>query len=330
MSSEPGKKNARSKAKRTENKEKKESSIQENIHWSLGFPNAKDAQEIMQEKAKHQAKLLELHEEVRNSFFNDGVSHQSQVILRRIVQNPAVPQKYEFFNLLDALNTAHQEMLMNELELAVWEIYLEKFVWKDKETPLLLLLMLSAFAVKSYFNEDVSTYQAYLSVKYPGFLEAYEKWYNVYKNDMNISPIELNDKFRDLNKFVTTPGDTKVVDYNYYVDEILQNSASYTVKSKDSLQRLTNDQEIMDIYSAYIKREPIIINNQQILDTEMLAPTLSKLDSVLSGIETEGLNNFESNKASGVPIIASNMVLERIDSICTEILLSQENSHNKS
>lgn len=183
--------------------------------------------------------------------------------------------------------------------------------------------MISAFAVKSYFNEDVSPYQAYLASKYPEFSENYALWYEKHKNQLGVSPIELNEKFKDLNKLTSIQGQPKVVDYNYYVDEILQNSASYSVKSKDFFKKLTSDPEIMNIYSAYKNREPIMINEHNI-DADIQAPTLAKLDSVMSQIENQGLVSSLETKKPVYPIITNSMLLQRIDSICTEFLENQD------
>lgn len=104
--------------KRKEEKPKL-NSFQETIHWSLGFPNARDSQEIMQERAKIQSKQLEQYEEMKSNFIQEEVSQQSQVLLRRMANNQFVASKYNYLQMLEILNYVYQELLLNELELTV-------------------------------------------------------------------------------------------------------------------------------------------------------------------------------------------------------------------
>jgi len=62
---------------------------------------------------------------------------------------------------------------------------------------------------------------------------------------MNINAKDINNKFKELSKLVGVPGDEKIHDYNYYVDEILQISPPYTQDVKDeSLLPVKKSEEI--------------------------------------------------------------------------------------
>jgi hypothetical protein len=117
-------------------------------------------------------------------------------------------------------------LLLNELEIVVWAIYLEKYVWPNAtEQNFSELLLYSAFAAKTYMNEDIQVFQQFIvRQKISNFNKVYNDWLGTYRQKMGIPPKELNKKFIYLSKSLQVDESSTVTDYNYYVDEILHTS----------------------------------------------------------------------------------------------------------
>jgi len=70
-----------------------------------------------------------------------------------------VPAEIRRLPLLRSLCDTAKDLLLNELEIVVWAIYLEKYVWPAaKEEDLSEMLLYSAFAAKTYMNEDIQAF----------------------------------------------------------------------------------------------------------------------------------------------------------------------------
>jgi hypothetical protein len=89
---------------------------------------------------------------------------------------------------------------VNELEMAVWTLYLNHVGWFDPSMQPLESLAMSAFAAKSRFCGDRSDMLLpYLNVQWKGFSDRYNRWlmYNGVAK-VAIPPLELNRVFNLL------------------------------------------------------------------------------------------------------------------------------------
>ena len=260
------------------------------------------------EKSKYHNRMIENYQEQLDNFSRDGISQQSQHLIRKIIHSPLVPESSRMQPLLMIFNEIMQELMMNELEIVVLSIYLEKFVWQDENTPLATLLRFSGYGVKLYLCEELNPINAYLSNKYPGFMEDFTLWQERFKPFMGVNPKDLNDKYKELSKSVSAPSDSKIMDYNYYVDEILQITPNLMYE-KHPLEELTKDPEIMSVYAAFKAQGTVRMNTGE----EIPTPLLEKLDSVLSGVhdvETPMVGQHS----------ASTNVVKKIESLCDAFL----------
>ncbi|CAG9327478.1 unnamed protein product [Blepharisma stoltei] len=195
--------------------------------------NPTTKQEKAIEKPKHQSDLLEVYNNLRASFLNTGVSQQSQLLIRRISSNLSSSGEISSQLLFRILNEVLQELTLNELEVVSWAIALDRYNWKENTMPIQNLLLNVAFAVKNQLNEDIAPYKAYLSSKSADYMDEYSSWAETIKPLMSINAKDINNKFKELGKLVGVPGDSKIQDYNYYVDEILQISQPAIQDVKD-------------------------------------------------------------------------------------------------
>ncbi|OMJ82453.1 hypothetical protein SteCoe_16862 [Stentor coeruleus] len=305
MSEEPKKRSKRGRpAKNPEKKQK----VRSNSISSSGMPEI----DYKQDKSKYHNRLLENYDEQYTNFLRDGISQQSQHLIRKIIHSPFVPESAKSQPLLMIFNSITTELMMNELEIVVLSIYLEKFVWQDESISLMTLLKYAAYAVKLYLCEEMSHINAHLSNTQPGFIEDFNLWQDKHKVYMSVNPKDLNDKFKELSKAVSLPGDTKIMDYNYYVDEILQITPNL-LGEKHPIEELTKDPEIMSLYAAYKNNNKIVTKDSD----ETHLPVLEKLDSVLSGLH-------EPEKPVGGIHTASSTILKKIESLCEAYLSNND------
>lgn len=180
------------------------------------------------DKTNVTTRLLLKYDTAQAMYTHEGMSQICILIIRRLISEADLPSPRNKECILKLLTDAARELLMNELELVAWAVYLEKFVWKDMSLSLETLLVYSAFAVKSYMIDDIAMYQTHLSRRFPNFTTKYNEWITKNRTRMGIPARDLNIKYRRLTKPLTSKDDLKLIDYNTYVDEILQISPPYT------------------------------------------------------------------------------------------------------
>lgn len=190
-------------------------------------------------------------------------------------------------------------MMFNELEIVVWGLYLDKFLWKGPVEHLEYMLYVTAYAVKTYLNdlEEALIFQEYLGDKLPGFNRVYNNWVHNARCALGILPHELNEKFRKLHRPVLTQGDWKV-NYNYYVDEILESAPLYQAEKKAKLDESGLSRQVSHIDSAAAEgtgeenaeKEPsLALNMFRTEGTARDPPFLSRMNSAF---KLEELGSF--------------------------------------
>lgn len=199
----------------------------ETISRAMSLGDPKPLEEPTVDNSKSSSKLLQKYEVALALYLQDGMSQLSMLVLRRLISEAEVPPPRNKDSLLSILTDAARELQLNEFELVAWAIYLEKFVWNDLGEELETLVLYSAFAVKSYMNIDIAMYQAQLNRHVSNFTLRYNEWISRLRSRMCIQARELNTKFKRLTKPLTVNDNVKVIDYNIYVDEILQISPPY-------------------------------------------------------------------------------------------------------
>jgi hypothetical protein len=167
-------------------------------------------------------------ETLQNNYISSGMSHQSQLFLRRIVSS--APNGGQ--SLLEKLNDTCKQVLLNELEIVLWSFHLEKYVWYDDSSPQNDLLLISAFAAKQFLNSDTSAILANLQTLMPDFEKRFKQWakdkpQSVSHRDMNIRYYELSIPIRNFE-------DSSIVDYNQYVTQLLDTNHSHKREEKES------------------------------------------------------------------------------------------------
>lgn len=268
---------------------------------AIGLGESKPSSEIAAEKSKNASKLQVKYEHSLALYMHEGMSQASMLVLRRLISEADIPSPRNKECLMKLLTDASKELLLNELELVAWAIYMEKFVWKDLSLSLETLLLYSAFAVKSYMNDEVAMFQTHLNNRFINFTSQYNQWITKIRSRMGIPARELNTKYRKLTKPLTSMDDIKVIDYNIYVDDILQVSPPYTAlhdRAFIEMQRpeLQKQQpEVDDHFYTPGILQPILHKQDSVEDNDaidltrqwsnmgtMMPPSFERYDSALS------------------------------------------------
>ena len=165
---------------------------------------------------------LESHyEKLQEKYLKEGLSQETQLLLRRISISTCVPNDLKQSPLLRILSEICKDLLMSELEITLWALMIEKAGLVETTFQISMHLLYSAYTAKVYLNEDTKVIDHYLCSKYSDFVSKYRSWLETYQSKFSIDPKELNSKFFVLSKPPAVQ-ESQLINYNYYVDDILQ------------------------------------------------------------------------------------------------------------
>lgn len=167
------------------------------------------------------------YEQLQNAYIDRNPTQQALLYLKRVASDGVIPMEFKRYPLLRLLSEIAKDLLMNELEVVGWSVYLDRFVWGSDPANLHQLLQFSGLAVKCYFDSDVDIITAHIKRKNHRLYDQFEAWKSLNEGSMKILPKEMNSKFRKLNAFPDPADLAALLDYNYIVDEILQLSPPY-------------------------------------------------------------------------------------------------------
>lgn len=286
------------------------STCSEIVKWVI---DEQDTALQTQEKARSKERHIELYRELYEEFSSHGISQQTQVLLRKLASSHSLPDNINSKALLRLLTRNTKELMLNELEVVVWALYLDNLQWNCSDESLEELLLYSAFASKQYLNSDVDYIASYINQKRPQFAEHYEVWSSARKDAFNVKPKVLNKRFRELNKPIPLKENTDNLDYNIYVDEILFAPGKQSRPCPSSV--LYEDEEIISLYKSYKASSRLVLSSSQ--DEEALQTALERLDSIIS--QLPDAEDIVSQAKEGVVHVGPE-VIKRVNSLCSEFL----------
>ncbi|OMJ69104.1 hypothetical protein SteCoe_33273 [Stentor coeruleus] len=202
---------------------------------------------------------------MRTKYLSQGLTQNCLMIGRRISVHPGIPDKLKSINLLERVLAVISEFIMNDLEAVLFAQYLESFAWNDKDFSIDTLLSLTALSVKNSLSEKFSVFHEHLFQSLPSFSSSYKRFLRKYSKNFSFDIKTLNSKLSAYTsqEFYSSPN--KIVDYNFYVDEILKSSLAYNIdiepkndkKNKSNMKNLSKK----DKKNIKDKEKPV---NQQI------------------------------------------------------------------
>lgn len=230
-----------------------------------------------EETMKQTTGYFHIYKELTNHY---SLTQTRELYILRIANDPKIPLQLKSLPLLKLVRQTVEEMMMNDIEIVMWAIYLERFVWKEFSVYLKILMYITSFAIKSYLGCSLEHYQAYLSFKFSNFTICFTKWLEKSKYKLSMAPKDLNKKFIYLSSRIKSH-EISLVNYNYTVDEILDMAPPYQHEGSQKI-----DSQPSSLHSSYFEpTSPCLTYNieaQEVQSDEEInnGPLLARLDSV--------------------------------------------------
>ncbi|OMJ91554.1 hypothetical protein SteCoe_5931 [Stentor coeruleus] len=162
--------------------------------------------------------LIENYQKMHSQYI---FTNRCEIIIKRILAFAHLSRDFKHYPLEKILCDISNEMMLSEIELTVFSIYLNRFIWPESPNNIFLMFYVLAMGSKNFFLSDLECISLYLNAKIPSFFGFYNAWMFKNSNNLAVSLKELNRNYEILTK---VPFDTKFLEYNLYVDSILENS----------------------------------------------------------------------------------------------------------
>ena len=186
---------------------------------ALAYPAYVHLPSIISSDLKARRNALASYKDLKKQFQERGVSYNRQLYLRNLAGRLKLEARFE--DLYKGLNSIANDLLMEELEVALWGWYLDQLKTSELGVEETKALWMLAFAAKQYFNTDTRVLESVCSTHVPGFPKSYEDWKARVALVTDISLAELNVMLAALAKPRTSPARSQGRDYNAAVEELL-------------------------------------------------------------------------------------------------------------
>jgi hypothetical protein len=202
-----------------------------------------------------------------SQFFSFGPSQTAVRMIVNIVNNEKIPPELLNLQLQQIALQIMQETALNELQITIWSIFIENFVWNEKQKPIRTVLIYAALRAKEYLGEKVEFFIIKYSEKDTYFRIHYQRW--IADKLFEVSLKDLNIQYQKLSK-----GKGIKVNYSFVVDDILLHYQPYNRPVLAPIQEaeaLTETHE-NEIFPANLM--PLDSETPDILDYSELIPPL--------------------------------------------------------
>lgn len=237
---------------------------------------------VQEESLKLTTKHFNLYKEQLSHF---SQSQTQNLLILRIATSSNIPLHFFTLPLHRLLTQASSEMMMNDIEIVLWSIYLDRFVWKEGVGHTKLLMYITAFAVKSYMSSQLEPFSAYLTFKFAHFSAYFNKWLQNSRSRLAASPRELNKKFVYLCRRIQND-EVKLINCNFIVDDILEMAPPYSQEKNKKIESQSSS-----LQSSFIDKtlpcsgiaiQDIEGKDVQSEDECLPPPVIVRLDSVFA------------------------------------------------
>lgn len=168
----------------------------------------------------NQPKPCQSNEKIYES---DDVSQNSYRLIDCALLTAKIDSSFKCTEFRNLMQQTLRELSLSEVETIVWLILLDEIGWKNYNYPIKMALLFTAFTSKfklcSSTMDDIDRFKG----KFPNIQKEYAVWQSGIPKLQEISVISINKKFNEL----SLPLNTDLVNYNYYVDDVLQLSLNY-------------------------------------------------------------------------------------------------------
>lgn len=233
----------------------------------------------------------------KQNLSNFSLSQNQNLFILRLSTSPSIPMQFFSMPIYKLLHHTASEMMMNEIEMVLWSIYLDRYVWKELGNHLKLMLYITAFAVKSYMGCEIEPFLVYLGFKFNHFLEYFNKWLVNSKPKLATSPKEINKKFNFLGKRMRS-NEIRLLNVNFVVDSIIEMAPAYSLdkqgmgKSQDlDLKKLERDQIALGSNMKADEMEDDRVQSEEAMHPPVLMVRMDSIFATPSNIQEVHDNN---------------------------------------
>ena len=158
---------------------------------------------------------LKYYDDCCDNFYKDGVNHTRQALLKSASQEWQMHLSLSFNETYKILNIVANTLMLNELEIVYWSLYLKM---KGEGVKPSLYAYFTGFLAKMNLNSDVKLFEICMNSIIPNFRVHFNNWQLVSDFSSDISSKDLNIRYKQLND-VYSKG---IKDYEAMVQQLMQ------------------------------------------------------------------------------------------------------------
>ena len=177
-----------------------------------------------------------LYKTLQNNYIKNNLNINIISMITKLINTSNTISKTLKSNypLNDLLIEIVKELLLTDLEIVYFSLYLDIYGWENKYFDLKDNLILTALSVKKYLNEDIDIIETHLTENYENIKEKFANWILSQKDKKKIviTPRMVNERNNILKKTFNCYCRNNYIDYDNAVDKILHLSLSYNEINK--------------------------------------------------------------------------------------------------
>ena len=177
-----------------------------------------------------------LYKSLQNNYIKNNLNINIISMITKLINTSNTISKTLKSNypLNDLLIEIVKELMLTDLEIVYFSLYLDIYGWENKYFDLKDNLILTALSVKKYLNEDIDIIETHLTENYENIKEKFANWILSQKDKKKIviTPRMVNERNNILKKTFNCYCRNNYIDYDNAVDKILHLSLSYNEISK--------------------------------------------------------------------------------------------------
>lgn len=150
------------------------------------------------------------------------LTYRGYLLLLRIAEAGGLILNISKSIILEELTCIYKEMSLNELEITLFSIYLERFGWRSPD-PLTKVLHFASYTAKCFLNDHSISLEDLLKRKHSYFTE-YSSWIAKYRSSLTVDFIELNYAYKKLTAADVIAEEIDCYDYNLAVTQLIETS----------------------------------------------------------------------------------------------------------
>lgn len=248
------------------------------------------------------------YEELSKKYINENYSIRTLSIINRIIKKHYISFSLNNdFPLHTIMLKLCRYLLLNEIELSVLSIYLDRFGWKNNYFDINQYIFILGILTKIKVSPDSGIIVPAVYNEIPGLENAYKEFISLkIENEkfdvLEIMIIDINKRYVELSTPFNTHCKENFMDYNFCVDQILSMSLPYSDNKKSNTKNFINTISVPPSFKDN-NNNPHNSNKREYMSGNPIAPFSN--DNFYN-------NNNNNMQTIGVPFNNSNMSLNML------------------